>query len=176
VNYHVRQLARGGFLRRAGRRRKRGLIEQHYVVTARAFLLAPGLLGAMEPDARAAADKMSAAYLLTLAAQMQAEAGRAWQESHAAGARMPVLTLDTEIAFASAEQRGRFADALAAAVTRVVAEHTQPADGTAGSGARRFRLALGCYPLPAAGGEAPDAPRRSRDHVSRGRAPRKDQP
>jgi DNA-binding transcriptional ArsR family regulator len=39
VNYHVRRLARGGFLRRAGQRRRRNMIEQRYVASARAFLL-----------------------------------------------------------------------------------------------------------------------------------------
>lgn len=147
VNYHVRELARAGFLRRAGRRRKRGLVEQKYLVTARAFLLVPAMLGPMSAETREHTDRASAAYLLTLATQMQREAGHAWRDAHAAGKRLPVLSLDTEVAFASPEQRARFADALASAVTRVVAEHSVPTQG-ARSG-RPFRLVLGCYPIPA---------------------------
>jgi biotin operon repressor len=147
VNYHVRQLARAGFLRRAGRQRKRGLVEQKYVVTARAFLLGAGVLGPMGADPHDTGDKMSAAYLLTLAARMQREAGHAWKDAHAAGRRLPVLSIDTEIAFASPEQRARFADALASAVTKVVAEHSVPA-AQATRAARPFRLVLGCYPIP----------------------------
>src|SRR5919106_4476300 len=71
VNYHVRELARAGFLRRAGRQRKRGLVEQKYVVTAQAFLFGSGVLGPMSADTQEIADKMSAAYLLTLAARLQ---------------------------------------------------------------------------------------------------------
>jgi DNA-binding transcriptional ArsR family regulator len=37
VNYHVKQLRRAGFLRPAGRRRKRGLVEQHVVASAGAL-------------------------------------------------------------------------------------------------------------------------------------------
>jgi biotin operon repressor len=144
VNYHVRQLARAGFLRRAGRQRKRGLVEQKYVVTARAFLLGSGVLGPMGADKYDATDKMSAAYLLTLAARVQREAGHAWRDAHAEGKRLPVLSLDTEMAFASAEQRARFAEALTSAVTKVVAEHTAPPTRTT----RPFRLVLGCYPIP----------------------------
>src|SRR5262245_28191009 len=48
INYHVRELARAGFLRRAGRARKRGLVEQRYVVSAQAFVLAPEVLGQMD--------------------------------------------------------------------------------------------------------------------------------
>jgi biotin operon repressor len=146
VNYHVRQLARAGFLRRAGRQRKRGLVEQKYVVTARAFLLGSAVLGPMSTEAEHG-DKMSAAYLLTLAAQMQREASHAWRDAHAEGKRLPVLSLDTEIAFESPDQRARFADALAAAVTKVVADHTVPA-AVATRSARPFRLVLGCYPIP----------------------------
>jgi biotin operon repressor len=147
VNYHVRELARAGFLRRAGRQRRRGLVEQKYVVTAQAFLLGSGVLGPMSADTQEIADKMSAGYLLTLAAEMQREAGHAWRDAHAAGKRLPVLALDTEIAFASPEQRARFAEALASAVTKVVAEHSVPTTQVPRA-ARPFRLVLGCYPIP----------------------------
>ena len=148
VNYHVRQLARGGFLRRAGRQRKRGLTEQNYVVTARAFVVGPAALGPMRADARETADKMSAAYLLTLAAQMQQETSRGWQAAHAAGKRLPVLSLDAEVCFESPAQRARFADAIATAVARVVAAHTQPCAAAGRANRRPFRLVLGCYPIP----------------------------
>ena len=148
VNYHVRTLAKAGFLRRAGRQRKRGLVEQKYVVTARAFLVAPDVLGPLDRAPREAADRFSIAYLLTLAAQMQQEASRAWQMAQKHGKRVPVLTLDTKLRFVSPQQRADFAQALTAAVTRVIAEHSGPAI-TAGGAAtgRTYRLALGCYPI-----------------------------
>ena len=72
INYHVRELARAGFLRRAGRVRKRGLYEQRYVVSAQAFVLAPEMLGAMDASAGQAgsADKASASYLLMPATRL----------------------------------------------------------------------------------------------------------
>jgi biotin operon repressor len=146
VNYHVRELARAGFLRRAGRQRKRGLTEQRYVVTAQAFLLGPSVLGPMSAEAAAATDKATAAYLMTLGAQMQREAGTAWRQAQAAGQRVPILSLDSEVQFASSEARARFAQALSEAVTRIVAEHATPS--SSGS-ARPYRLVLGCYPMPA---------------------------
>jgi hypothetical protein len=81
---------------------------------------------------------------------MQHEASRAWRDAHEAGKRLPVLSLDTELCFDSSEERARFADALAAAVTRVVAEHAHPCRGPASRGSRPFRLVLGCYPIPSA--------------------------
>jgi biotin operon repressor len=147
VNYHVRELARAGFLRRAGRQRKRGLTEQKYVVTAQAFLFGAGVLGPMSADMAPAGDKMTAAYLLMLAAQMQREAGIAWRDAHASGKSLPVLSIDAELYFSTGEERAQFARALAQAVTEIVGRHSVPA-GAARSGARPYRLVLGCYPLP----------------------------
>ncbi|HEX6164309.1 MAG TPA: helix-turn-helix domain-containing protein [Vicinamibacterales bacterium] len=143
VNYHVRELARAGFLRRAGRVRKRGLTEQRYVVSARAFVLAPEILGAMDASAPAATpDKAGAAYLLMLATRMQKELSESWRKADADGAALPLLSLDTVFGFASAAHRARFADALTKAITAVVAEHTTPSPRSG-----RYRLALGCYPM-----------------------------
>ena len=152
VNYHVRALAKAGFLRRAGRQRKRGLVEQKYVVSARAFLVAPDVLGAFDASPRETADRFSVAYLLTLAARMQHEAGNAWRRAQQQGKRVPVLTMDSAIRFESPQQRAQFASALSEAVTRVIAEHTapvlvnQPTSPGAAPG-RQYRLALACYPL-----------------------------
>src|SRR5271167_4166496 len=52
LNYHVRELARAGLLRRAGRRRKRNMVEQCYVASARGYALSPELLGRMGADPR----------------------------------------------------------------------------------------------------------------------------
>ena len=146
VNYHVRELARAGFLRKAGRVRKRGLVEQRYVVSARAYVLAPDVLGALDASAPQSTppDKASAAYLLMLAARLQRDLSESWRQAEAAAETLPLLSLDTEFAFATAADRARFAQALSNAITTVVAEHTT----TCKPGARAFRLMLGCYPTP----------------------------
>src|SRR5262245_42763786 len=50
VNYHVRALALARFLRKAGERRKRNLIERRFVATARAYVLSPEVLGPARAD------------------------------------------------------------------------------------------------------------------------------
>jgi hypothetical protein len=145
INYHVRQLARAGFLKRAGRVRKRGLYEQRYIVSAQAFVLAPELLGGMDATASLAAttDKASASYLLMLATRLQKELSESWRRSEAEGTALPLLSLDTEVGFASTADRARFANALTQAITHVIAQHTVAHDrGCDG----RYRLVLGCYP------------------------------
>jgi predicted ArsR family transcriptional regulator len=154
VNYHVRELARAGFLRRAGRVKKRGLTEQRYVVSAQAYVLAPEMLGALDATATTATtDKASAAYLLMLATRLQRELSESWRNAEAGGTLLPLLSLDTEFGFASAADRARFAQALTNAITTVVAEHTTTAeracDPATPPGARgKYRLVLGCYPTP----------------------------
>jgi DNA-binding transcriptional ArsR family regulator len=148
VNYHVRVLARSGFLKRSGRRRRRNMIEQRYVASARAFLLSPELLGAVGADWRKVEDAASAAYLLALNCQMGSDLVRAWRESGAAGKQVSTLSLKSQFRFESPKQRERFTAALQEAVVRVVTDHTSPnlkPDGSPGPGSA-YRLVLGCYP------------------------------
>ncbi len=148
VNYHVRLLARGGFLKRAGRRRRRNMIEQRYVASARSFLLSPELLGAVGADWRRIEDTASAAYLLALGCQLESDVIRVCGEEQKTGKRVSTLSLKSQFRFESAEQRERFTRALELAVVRVVTDHTSPnlkPDGTSAPGSP-YRLVLGCYP------------------------------
>jgi len=150
LNYHVRELARAGLLRRAGRRRKRNMTEQCYVATARGYVLSPELLGRLGADPRRVEDTLSAAYLLALAGQLQSELGRASREAAAQGKRLTTLSMNSEFRFESAEQRAAFARALQAAIVDVIGRFSSPArrgDRTTGAG-RPYRLVLGCYPVP----------------------------
>jgi DNA-binding transcriptional ArsR family regulator len=157
VNYHVRRLAVSGFLRRAGQRRRRNMIEQRYVASARAFLLSPDLLEAVGADWRRMEDAASAGYLLALGCQMESDLIRVWQQAPAPGKRVLTQSLKSQFRFESAQQRERFTRALEEAVVRVVTEHTSPnlrSDGTPAPG-RPYRLVLGCYPyLPRESGAA----------------------
>jgi DNA-binding transcriptional ArsR family regulator len=156
VNYHVRELARAGLLRRAGRRRKRNMIEQRYVATARSYVLSPDVIGAAGASALeatrkpSAEDEMSAAHLMALTARTQSELAKVMEAASAEQKRVSTLSLDAELRFGSAEQRAEFAIALRDAVLGVVAKHAWAAqlpEGTAASG-RRYRLLVGCHPIP----------------------------
>ena len=160
VNYHVRRLAHSGFLRRAGRRRRRNMIEQLYVASARAFLLSPDLLGAVGADWRRIEDTASAAYLLALSCQMESDLIRVWRQARTEGNRNSTLSLKSQFRFEGDEQRQRFTRALEQAVVRVVTEYTSPnllPDGSAAPG-RPYRLVLGAYPYLPVEGATPEAP------------------
>jgi len=151
VNYHLRELARARFVRRAGERRKRNLIERRFVATARAYVLSPSVLGPVGANWRKVEDAWSAAYLLALASQVQSDLGRAIREAGFEGKRLSTLALVSELRFESAAQRQAFAAALRDAIVEVVGRHASPeklADGKPGPG-RPYRLVVGCYPIPA---------------------------
>jgi len=154
VNYHVRELARSGFLRPAGRRRKRNMFEQRYVAAARGFLLSPELLGAAGADWRAVSDTASAAYLLALSAQLQSDVTRAWRQATAEKKKIAPLSIKSQFRFENPRQREIFTRALSDAVVEVIARYTSPNLDPEGSPAagRPYRLVLGCYPY------APQAP------------------
>ncbi len=150
VNYHVRALERAGFLRPAGRRRRRNMIEQRYVASARAFVLSPTILGPVGPDWRDISDTGSPEYLLALSEQVRADVERAAAE--AGGDRVATLAVKSQFRFESAAQRAEFAQAIREAVVGVIARHSSPNrtnDGRPGRG-RAHRLVLACYPVPSA--------------------------
>jgi DNA-binding IclR family transcriptional regulator len=142
VHYHVLELARAGFLVRAGRRRKRNMIEQRWVATARGYVLSPQILGSMGIAPEEVEERWSAERLVALAARAQSEMIESLQK--AGGKHLATLSINSEIRFQKASQRKAFAAALQEALVRIIAEHT-----SAGTG-RRYRLVVGCYPLPPA--------------------------
>jgi DNA-binding transcriptional ArsR family regulator len=148
VNYHVRQLARVGLLKRAGRRRRRNMFEQLYVASARGYVLSPELLGKTAADWRAIEDAGSPAYLLALSGQMQADLARA---ARRVAGGSPCSAVKSQFRFRSTEERERFSRELRDAVVSVIARYTSPnltRDGKAGQG-EAWRLVLGCYPYAA---------------------------
>jgi hypothetical protein len=150
VNYHVRQLARTGLLRRAGQVRKRNLIEQRYQATARAYVLAPEILGPLAAGGHTAEDAFSAARLVGLAAEAQADVARAIRESASRGQRLSTLSLAADVRFESPAERQAFTEALQAAITDVVGRYSSPMLATKGEPAsgRHVRLVVACYPRP----------------------------
>lgn len=158
VNYHVRALERAGFLRPAERRRRRNLIENRYVATARSYLLAPDILGPVAADWRAIPDTASADYLLALTEQVRADVARATEEAAALEQPLATLSIKSQFRFETPAARAAFAEAARAALVEVIARHSSPnrlENGRPGRG-RPYRLVLACYPAPT---EEPETPK-----------------
>ena len=151
VHYHVRALEAAGFLKPAGRQRKRNMIEQRYVATARAFVLSPEVLGPVGADWRDIGDPASAEYLLALTEQVRGDLVRVQEEGEA----VSTVSLKSQFRFESQGQRAEFSRAVREAIVGVIARHTNPNrldNGRPGRG-QPFRLVLACYPAPSEPGE-----------------------
>lgn len=145
INYHLRTLEAHGLVRVAEERRWGGLTERLLVATAASYVVSPAALAEAAPDPRRSADRLSARYLIALAARVVREVGDLVHGANAAGKTLPTLALDTEIRFGSAADRAAFADELTTAVTSLVGRYH---DETAPRG-RRHRIVVAAHPVPA---------------------------
>jgi DNA-binding transcriptional ArsR family regulator len=148
VNYHLRTLEAHGLVRVVDERRWGGLTERLYLATAAAYVVSPAALREAASDPDRIADRLSARYLVSLAARIVREVGDLARRAEQAGKRLPTLAIDTEIRFRSSAERAAFTDDLASAVTALVSRyHDESAPG-----GRRQRLVVAAHPVP-----APDA-------------------
>jgi len=145
INYHLRLLEKHGLVEVAATRAWGGLTERQLVATAAGYVVSPEALGAAASTPRASADRLSAAYLVALAARLVAEVGAMARDAARRQKRLPVFGLDADIRFGSPADRAAFAEELTAAVNGLVARYhdERAADG------RWQRLMVAVHPVPA---------------------------
>jgi len=144
VNYHVRALEAHQLVREAGKRQWGGLTERLLVASASSYIVSPRALGPVALDPDRDADRLSASYLIALAARIVDEVSDLLRRSRATDKRLATLSLDTEITFRDAADRAAFSDELMHTVTSLVARyHDESAPG-----GRAHRLVLVAHPLP----------------------------
>ena len=144
VNYHVRALEAHQLVREAGKRQWGGLTERLLVASASSYIVSPKAMGPVAVDPNRGADRLSASYLIALAARIVDEVSDLLRRALAADKRLATLSLDTEIRFRSAADRAAFSNELIQAVTGLVARyHDESAPG-----GRAHRLVLMAHPLP----------------------------
>lgn len=152
VGYHVRELEKEGLIRHVGDRRKGNCVERLVQATARHYLIAPQVLGALGADPAAVTDRLSSSYLVAVAADTIRTVADLRDGAERAGKQLPTLTLQVDVRFANAAAQHAFAEELATAVATVVQRHH---DGDAPKG-RTFRFSVLGHPRPAAK-KAPDS-------------------
>jgi DNA-binding transcriptional ArsR family regulator len=146
VNYHLRQLEGHGLVELVEERRQGTRTERVLRSRARSYLIGPEALGALAADPERVADRFSASYLLAVAARVIGRVSAAVAKAESQRKRIATLTLLTQVRFRTSAERNAFAEELAESVARLVAKyHDEGAPG-----GRRFELALGVYPAPAA--------------------------
>jgi len=144
VNYHLRALEAHGLIRPVEERRWGGLVERRVVATAASYVVSPAALGEAASDPDRASDRLSARYLIALAARVVREVGELLHGSKEQGKNLATLAIDTEVRFRSPTERAGFTAELTEAITRLVARYH---DASA-PGGRAHRLILFAHPLP----------------------------
>lgn len=142
VNYHLRELEKAGFLEEIEQRRVGNCVER--IVRARAthYLINPELLGTLAADGTSVEDRFSSAYLIALAAGAIRDIAALQQRAVKAKRRVATFALQTDVRFATADDRRQFTEELANAVAKLVAKYHDAE--TAGGRATRF--IVGAYP------------------------------
>jgi hypothetical protein len=150
VLYHLRKLEAQRLVEahehgRVGRR-----IDRSYVRTATSYAIAPKTLGGIAVDARVVADAFSSAYLSAVAGRALNDLAVLGRAAAARDKRIPTLTLETEVRFATPADQRRFADELTAALSTLAARYHRP-DAPQGRTFRVFACGYPAVPLHASG-------------------------
>jgi DNA-binding transcriptional ArsR family regulator len=143
INYHLRALEAHDLVRVAEKRQWGGLTERVLVATAASYIVSPAAMGPVAADPARGSDRLSAGYLIALAARIVREVKRLLDRAHATSRRLPTLSIDSVIRFRSAADRAAFSRDLTAAVTSLAARYH---DESAPEG-RPHRLVVVAYPL-----------------------------
>ena len=150
INYHLRTLEQHGLIELVAERRKGNMTERVMQATAASYVISPAALGAVAPDPGRAPDRLSARWLIAVAARTVREVGELLTGATRAGKRLATFALDGEVRFATPADRAAFADELAQAVTALVGRYH---DETA-PGGRPHRVVVAIH--PESRGPAPD--------------------
>ena len=143
VNYHLRTLEEHGLVELIEERRKGNMVERIVQATALSYVISPAALAALQPDPARSADRLSARWLIALAARLVREVGQLLAGAAKARRRLATFGMDGEIRFASAADRAAFAHELAADVTRLIGRyHDENAKG-----GRDHRVILAVHPI-----------------------------
>jgi len=142
VNYHLRELERHGLVELVEERRKGNMTERVLRATASSYVISPAALPAVAPDPQRSPDRLSARWLLAVAARLVSDVGALITGATRAGQRVATFALDGEVRFASPADRAAFAEELTNAVIRLVGKYHDDA----APGGRTFRIVVAVHP------------------------------
>lgn len=159
VNYHLRELEKGGLAELVETRARRGVTERVLRATARAVVLAPEVIGDLGP---ADQDRYAADTLLAAAARTVQDVAAMRRRADAAGKRLVTFAIEADVSFPAPADIERFASRLAEAVAELAAEFAPPPADPAPAAPRerrRYRIVIGGHPAaPVRAGVPGDGP------------------
>jgi DNA-binding transcriptional ArsR family regulator len=144
VNYHLRALEAHELIEPAEERQWGGLTERLLVSSASSYVVSPAALGPIGADPVRNRDRLSASYLIALAARIVREVGDLCRTARKSEKRLATLSIDTVVRFKSPADRASFTNELASVMATLVAKYH---DEKAVRG-RSHRLVIASYPAP----------------------------
>jgi DNA-binding transcriptional ArsR family regulator len=144
ANYHLNTLQSHGLVREAEQRKWGGLTERLFVASAASYVVAPKAMGLASTDPARTADRLSASYLIALAARVVQEVSDLVRRAREADKNLATLSIDTEIRFRSASERAAFTADLTRAVAALAARYHDASS----PGGRSHRLIVAAHPTP----------------------------
>ena len=144
VNYHLRALEEHQLVEPVEERVWGGIKERMMIASAASYVVSPAALGLLGADPARSNDRLSASYLIALAARVVREVGALWRSARQADKRLATLSIDTVICFRSPADRAAFTTELTSAISALAARYHEDK----AAGARPHRLLVASYPAP----------------------------
>jgi DNA-binding transcriptional ArsR family regulator len=123
VNYHVKTLEQHGLVELVEERRKGNMTERVVRASAASYVISPAALAAVAPDPARSPDRLSARWLLALAARLVRETGALINGAARANKPLATFGLDAEVRFAKPADRAAFVGELMDALTRIISTY-----------------------------------------------------
>jgi len=142
VTYHLNALEAHHLVQPAGTRKWGGITERLFVASAASYVVAPKAMGLASTDPARTADRLSASYLIALAARVVQEVSDLVRRAREADKHLATLSIDTEIRFRSAVDRAAFT----AELTRTIAGLAARYHDASSPGGRSHRLIVAAHP------------------------------
>jgi DNA-binding transcriptional ArsR family regulator len=142
VNYHLRELERHGLIELVEERKKGNVTERLMRATALSYVISPVVLAAVQPDPARSPDRLSASWLLAVAARLVREVGALMAGASKAHKPLATFGLDAQVRFATAADRAAFAEDLTTTVAALISRyHDENAPG-----GRDHRVVIALHP------------------------------
>lgn len=144
INYHLKELERGGLIRPAGERRKGNMVERLYESVAGTFLVSPRIAWGGARRADALRDQASLGALVALGERLQHNAAHLLDRAAFEGEHIASASVDAEVTFADAAAQSAFMQEYLTALGSLLKKH----GGNRRAVGARFRVIMAVYPDP----------------------------
>ncbi|GGS36709.1 MULTISPECIES: ArsR/SmtB family transcription factor [Actinokineospora] len=123
INYHLRTLEKHGLVELVEERRRGNMTERVLRATATSYVISPDVAPELAPDPDRSGDRLSARWLLALAARLVRDVGALITNSAKANKKVATYALDGQVRFATPQDRAAFAAELGDTVTALLAKY-----------------------------------------------------